>query len=213
MKTEELVSLLAADTAPADRNVLPKRFALAWLAAIVGATVFMAVVFGLRPDIDIMLKTPVFWIRLGLPLCLGASSLLMVARLSRPGMRVGKAWAGIVVPVLAAWIAALAVLLLAAPDVRLSLFLGHTWRTCAFNIALLSVPAFVAVFWAIKGLAPTRLSQAGAAGGLLAGATGTIAYCLHCPELAIPFWSFWYLLGMLIPTAAGALLGPRLLRW
>jgi hypothetical protein len=28
-----------------------------------------------------------------------------------------------------------------------------------------------------------------------------------------PFLAIWYLLGMLIPTALGALLGPRLLRW
>jgi len=38
-------------------------------------------------------------------------------------------------------------------------------------------------------------------------------YSLHCPELAAPFIGFWYLLGMLIPTAVDALLGPRLLRW
>jgi hypothetical protein len=31
--------------------------------------------------------------------------------------------------------------------------------------------------------------------------------------MAAPFIGFWYLLGMLIPAAAGALLGPRLLRW
>jgi hypothetical protein len=33
------------------------------------------------------------------------------------------------------------------------------------------------------------------------------------PELATPFIATWYLLGMLIPTAIGAWLGPRLLRW
>jgi len=38
-------------------------------------------------------------------------------------------------------------------------------------------------------------------------------YSLHCPEMEAPFIGFWYLLGMLIPTAVGALLGPRLLRW
>jgi hypothetical protein len=46
----------------------------------------------------------------------------------------------------------------------------------------------------MKGLAPTRLR-------------------LHCPESEAPFLAFWYLLGMLIPTAVGGLLGPRLLRW
>jgi hypothetical protein len=65
----------------------------------------------------------------------------------------------------------------------------------------------------MKGLAPTRLRLAGAAAGLLAGTTGALVYCLHCPELEAPFLGFWYLLGMLIPTAVGALLGSRLLRW
>ena len=36
---------------------------------------------------------------------------------------------------------------------------------------------------------------------------------LHCPEPAAPFLAIWYLLGMLVPTAIGAWLGPRLLRW
>jgi hypothetical protein len=27
------------------------------------------------------------------------------------------------------------------------------------------------------------------------------------------FIGFWYVIGMLIPAAAGALLGPRVLRW
>jgi hypothetical protein len=67
--------------------------------------------------------------------------------------------------------------------------------------------------WAMRELAPTRLRLAGAGTGLLAGSLGALVYSLHCPESAAPFIAFWYLLGMLIPTALGALLGPRLLRW
>jgi hypothetical protein len=40
-----------------------------------------------------------------------------------------------------------------------------------------------------------------------------LAYALYCPEMAAPFVAIWYLLGMLIPAAAGAVLGPLLLRW
>jgi hypothetical protein len=65
----------------------------------------------------------------------------------------------------------------------------------------------------MKGLAPTRLRLAGAVAGLLAGAVGALVYCLHCPEMGAPFIGFWYLLGTLIPTSVGALLGPQLLRW
>jgi hypothetical protein len=31
--------------------------------------------------------------------------------------------------------------------------------------------------------------------------------------MALPFVAVWYVAGMMIPTALGALLGPRLLRW
>lgn len=49
--------------------------------------------------------------------------------------------------------------------------------------------------------------------GSLAGALGALVYALHCPEVQAPFLAVWYLAGMAIPTALGAVLGPRLLRW
>ena len=49
--------------------------------------------------------------------------------------------------------------------------------------------------------------------GLFAGAAGALAYAMHCPELEVPFLGAWYVAGMLIPTALGALLGRRLLHW
>jgi len=75
------------------------------------------------------------------------------------------------------------------------------------------VPAFVAVFWAIRGLAPTRLRLAGAAGGMLAGTIATMAYAFHCPEMSVAFLGRLVLLGMVLATLIGALLGPRFLRW
>ena len=71
----------------------------------------------------------------------------------------------------------------------------------------------MATLWAMKGLAPTRLALAGAGAGLLAGALGALVYALHCPELAASFLAVWYVLGIAIPALAGALLGPRVLRW
>jgi len=75
------------------------------------------------------------------------------------------------------------------------------------------VPVFAATLWAMKGLAPTRPALAGAAAGLLAGAMAALVYALHCPEMEAPFIGVWYVVGMLIPAAAGALLGPLVLRW
>jgi hypothetical protein len=137
----------------------------------------------------------------------------MSTRLARPGVRTGGSSWLIAAPVAAVWLAGAYVLMAAPGEARLALVLGKTWRVCPFNIAMLSIPGFIAVFWALKGLAPTRLALTGAAGGLLAGSTATLAYCLHCPEMGIPFWGAWYVLGMLLPAVVGAVLGPRLLRW
>jgi len=214
MKTQDMVALLAAGVEPVDRRALGRRFGWALLAGGGGALILMLLSVGLRPDLDAVLAQPIFWAKMAFPLLLAAAALPAAARLSRPGVPVrGRGWATLAAPVLIVWAAA-AVVLLAAPDgERLRLLMGSTWRRCPLVIAFLSVPGFLAVMWAIRGLATTRPRLAGAIGGLLAGAVATVAYCLHCPEMEVPFWAVWYLLGMLLPAGLGALLGPRLLRW
>jgi hypothetical protein len=213
METDRLVTLLAAGITPVDKHAATRRFSWALLAGALGATLLVLIFYGLRPDIGEMLVTPLFWAKVSLPVALAAGSLALTARLSRPGVTVGVAWAGLAVPIAIVWIAGLAVWSIAPADERALLLFGHTWRTCPFNIAFLSIPGFLAAISAVRGLAPTRLRMAGASAGAMAGATATVAYCLHCPEMGVPFWAVWYLLGMALPTAVGALIGPRCLRW
>lgn len=213
MKTEDLITLLATGAAPVDRHVVARRFGWALIAGGAGSTLLMSLIFGMRPDLATVAATPIFWLKVALPFFIGLGALLATARLARPAGTAGIAWAAAAWPVAAVWIGALSVLWIAAPETRLPLVMGQTWRVCPLNIALLSVPSFIAVIWALRGLAPTRLRTAGFAGGLLASATATLAYCLHCPEMGVPFWAVWYLLGMAIPAGIGAWLGPRLLRW
>lgn len=213
MKTENLIDMLAAESTAVDRTLSARRFALALLAGIIAAVVLMALGLGIRPDIATVVRTGPFWARLGFALAMVAAALLVVTRLSRPGVRMGGGWAALATPVVLAWAAAAVVLVQAPEGARLALMLGHTWKVCPPLIAALSIPACVAMFWAVRGMAPVRLRLAGAATGLVAGATATVAYCLHCPELAPSFWAIWYLLGMLIPAVVGAMIGPRVLRW
>ncbi|QKL01835.1 DUF1109 family protein [Pseudomonas sp. NY5710] len=213
MKTNELIDLLSAGETAVDRHLAGKRFAIALLAGGLGASLLMAVIFGVRPDLAEVASSPLLWAKIALPASLATLALWLSSRLARPGVHGGVAWGLLVMPVLLVWVGAAVELASVAPDARAELILGKTWRTCALNIALLSVPTFAGVVWALRGLAPTRLRVTGAVGGLLAGATATLAYCLHCPEMGIPFWGVWYLLGMMLPTIMGALLGPRLLRW
>jgi hypothetical protein len=131
----------------------------------------------------------------------------------RPGVSVAGMPGVLAAPVLGMWILA-AVALGGTPQTRwLELVLGQTAAVCPFLITLLAAPVLLGGLWALQGLAPTRLRLAGASAGLLAGAAGACVYAFHCPELAAPFLGTWYGLGMAIPTALGALIGPRVLRW
>lgn len=213
MKTDDMISLLAANVAPVDRGVLARRYRWGLLWGALGSVLLMAAVFGIRPDIRTMLVTPLFWAKIAFPTCVAAGALLAAVRLSRPGMPVGHGWRWLALPPAIVWMAAALMLALSPAADRLPMILGATWRTCPFNITLLSVPTFIGVFWAMKGWAPTRLRAAGAVAGLLSSSLATIAYCLHCPEMGVPFWAVWYVAGMLLPALLGALLGPKLLRW
>jgi hypothetical protein len=213
MKTDELVALLATGAGAVESDANARRYATALGWGAFGATLLMAILLGVRPDIDAAARLPMFWIKLAFPASVAVGSLFAASRLSRPGARLGWAPGALVAPVLALWLLAAYVLLGAPPPERADLVMGSTWEYCAVEIPKLSVPVLVATLWAMRGLAPTRLTLAGAAAGLLAGAIGALIYALHCPEMEAPFIGVWYVAGMLIPAAAGALLGPFVLRW
>ena len=212
MKTDELVAMLATGATAVEPGATSRRYAAALGWGAFGATLLMAIALGVRPDLAEAARLPMFWMKLAFPACLAAGALYAVTRLSRPGVQLGRVSAALAAPVLAMWLLAAFALLRAAGE-REALIFGGTWSACPLLVALLSLPVFVAALWAMRGLAPTRLALAGAAAGLLAGAVGALIYALHCPEMEAPFLAIWYLLGMLIPTAVGALIGPPLLRW
>jgi hypothetical protein len=213
MRTDDLIDLLAAGDVRVDRVAVGRRFAQALPLGFIGSVLLMLVVYGLRRDLASVAQTSLFWAKLAFPLCVAVGALIAVMRLGRPGARGGVAWPIIVLPFIAVWLAGALVLGQATPAERLPLLLGQSWRTCPFNIVLLSVPTFPAALLAARSLAPTDLRVTGAVAGLLSSALATIAYCLHCPEMSPAFWSVWYAIGMLLPAGIGAWLGPRMLRW
>jgi len=213
MKTEELVTLLAAGIAPVPGNTASRRFAVAMGWGVSGSVLLLVLVLGIRPDLAQAAGEFMFWMKPAFAASLALASFIVAERLARPGARLGFVWAALATPVLVVWLVAAVVLVNAVPAQRADLVLGNTWKTCPFNIALISLPLFAATLWAMKGLAPTRLALAGAGAGLLAGALSALVYALHCPESAAPFLAVWYVLGIAIPTLTGAVLGPRALRW
>jgi hypothetical protein len=213
VKTSELIDLLAHGSGAEDGHAVTRRIAAALGVGAAGAFALMLVCFDLNPALGSLLGDPAFWSKTSFSALLVGGGALATARLSRPGVPVGHAALILVVPVLALWLLMSMSIAQADPGTRMGLVLGRTWRSCSLNIALLSLPTFLASAWALRGLAPTSLRLAGGAAGLLSGALGALIYGLHCPELATPFLGVWYVIGIASPAAAGAWLGPRFLRW
>lgn len=213
MKTDDLIEMLSSgpDVALAARPL--RATALPLLGGLFASAALMLALLGVRADLDLEVGMPAFWMKLVFSLALAGAGAQAVKRLAAPGASVRFLPLLIAGPVLALWAVAAVSLWLAAPELRASLFWGRTWRYCPLLISVLSLPLLAAALHLLRGRAPTRLRLAGAAAGFAAGAAAAVVYCMHCPEMSPVFVGFWYLLGMLIPTALGALLGPRALAW
>ena len=213
MRTNDLIDMLATGASLEQAGDPWRRLVYAIGSGALVSTILMVKAIPVNPDITNAIQLAAFWQKLGFAAAIAAVALLMVFRLSRPGVRLGNVFPALMVPILAIWILAGIALATAEPEERASLFFGNTWKVCPFLITMLATPVFAASFWAMRDLAPTNLRLAGAAAGLFSGAVGAGVYCFHCPELAAPFIAFWYLLGILIPTVVGAVVGEKLLRW
>jgi hypothetical protein len=213
--TDALIAQLAAQAAPVRPAAIAGRFALALAVAVPLTAVFMVAGLGvdLRPDLPAVLSGSPDLPKHLFALAMLGAGWIACTRLARPGASLGGLVGAVGLPVAVMLAFGIAALAAAGSPARASLLFVEGWAGCATGIALLSLPTFAGVILAMRGLAPTRLRLAGAAAGLLAGAAGASVFALHCREFAPPFVAAWYLLGIAVPVAAGALAGPRLLRW
>ena len=214
MKTGALITMLSRGPIAADPGSTERRLAA---ATALGALVISAVglvVLGPRPDLASAAGRPGFWLKLAFPALLALAAFVASCRLARPGARLGAAGWALAAPfVVVATLALIALAGASSGGEAWSLVRGRSALGCFAAIVLLALPGFAATHVAMRSLAPTRLRAAGAVAGLLAGAVAAAVYAFHCDEMAVPFVAVWYVLGMAVPTAAGAWLGPRLLRW
>lgn len=213
MKTNDLIDMLATGPDVALAPVPVLRNTLLVLAALLLSGILMTATLGLLPQLAQAPHQPAFWLKLIFSAALGGAGWFAARRLSRPGSSSGKLLLLVGAPVAMIWLIAAPTLFQSEPELRAGLFWGSTWRYCPALIALMSLPVFAATLSIMRQLAPIRLRLAGAAAGLASGGAAAVVYCLHCPEMSAVFVGFWYLLGMLVPTAVGALIGPRVLRW
>lgn len=213
MKTDQWIDLLAADAEPVDSTAHTKRMMLTCAIGLGIAAWWATELWGWRSFDAQDWAMPMLWVRWAFCLAVIATSWHAVDRLARPGRSLkGLAlWVGLPFASMAAL--ALVQITAADPQDRLDLLMGSSALQCPTNIAQVAAPVFMASLWLMSRMAPTQPAWAGAAAGLLAGGVGALGYTFHCTELAAPFLAVWYVLGMAIPAALGAVLGPRLLRW
>ncbi|WP_333839855.1 DUF1109 domain-containing protein [Novosphingobium sp.] len=213
MKTDELINALASEVTPVPRHAVGRRLAIGLVAGGVVTLAMIAWLLGFNPQLGTALRHYSFWMKWGYTVSIGICAVLATARVARPdGGRPGWLWL-MVVPVL--FLVAIGLFEMSrVPKAEwLAMWLGHTWSVCSALVFLLSVPIFGGLLWSFRRLAPTRLRAAGATAGLTAGAWGATLYCLHCPEVSAIFVLTWYTLGISLAALAGAVVGPRLLRW
>lgn len=213
MKTDQLISMLAAGAGPVQSRAWIRLPVMATALGMGFSLLLVVALLGLRPDIAQAVYLPMFWVKLMFPLALALAAFVATSRLSRPGVSLGHAGWMLAAPVATIWALGAVVLFRADAGAREELVFGETWLECIFFVTALAMPAFIALMAALRRLAPTRPALAGAMAGLLSGGIAAFAYALHCPELHAPFIGIWYLIGMAIPALVGALAGTRFLRW
>lgn len=213
MKTDELIARVSQDLSPVDARAIGRSYGLAVFVGAAAALALTRVPLGLTPLVPDYFDEPMLWLKLAFGVALASACLWTAARLARPGTRPGWAVAAVAVPFAVVWAVAFASWFDAPAAARPELLWGQTWRSCPGSVALLSVPTLIGALLVLRTMAPTRPMWAGAAAGGLAGGVAATVYSLNCPELAAPFIAVWYVLGVLIPVAVGAVAGRYLLRW
>jgi hypothetical protein len=213
MNTDQLIHSLSSDVRRVPRHALARRVGFGMLAGGIVALIVVMSMLGVRPDLRIAMHGFAFWMKWIYTLSLGLGAIYAVSRLARP---LSGSLRGL-------WLLAVPVLVLAGIGIGelsrtpsedwLAMWLGKSWMVCPWLVLAISVPIFAGLLWSFRKLAPTRLRAAGAAAGLAAGAWAATIYCVHCPEVSALFVLTWYSLGILLAAGAGALVGPRLLRW
>lgn len=211
MKTDDLVDLLAQHAGPAPRGVVARRLGPVVLMGLVcsGLLAFWLLGAPTLPNLDV----PATWVKLIYAFALAFGAGVLASRLARPisHLRWPKRSVWLVIGLMLVLGAST---LLSTPADRMPAALfGQTWLICPWALMLISLPALAGILWAVRGLAPTQLDQAGWACGLLAGAIGALGYAVACPESSPAFVAVWYTLGILMTALLGRWLGPVVLRW
>jgi hypothetical protein len=187
------------------------------LAAIVAGTALALLgtllVLGVRADIGDAGALGILLLKLLFTVTTVAVAALYLIKAARPGGERRASLMLAALPLAGAMVLAAVSLASAPADHWKGLIVGDRSLECLLSIPVIAILPFAAVVWTVRRMGPTDLTRAGALAGLVAGGISATGYALHCMDDSLPFVALWYGGTIALCTLAGALLGPRLLRW
>jgi hypothetical protein len=209
MKTEDLISQLAAEGPRSPKSAGHSEFYACAGCGLAIAAAIVVLAFGIRPDLANA------GLAVGLKSAFGfaaaAALLPLVSRALEPTTSVRQ----IALPALLfAGLSSLAAFAALAID--------HSWNglmlnmgvpECLKRVPLIALPGAALMFWTARKYAPTRLGVAGAAIGAFSAAISILAYSWFCQADTVAYVGLWYLSAIVLCAAIGALVGRWVLRW
>jgi hypothetical protein len=212
METEQLIRTLAADN-PNRARPVGFVLALALLAAAPVSLAMFLLALGVRPDVMTAMHNPFFDLKFLITLALAISAIAVGLHLSRPEASLeGRGWL-LLIPagIVAAGIAGEMMMPQRLP--MMTRLIGHNSRLCTAAIPLLSLPLLAGSLIGLRHGAPTRPALAGALAGLISAGLAATLYASHCTDDSPLFVATWYSIATAVVTAAGALIGSKVLRF
>lgn len=214
MNTEHLINILATDV-PAVQPGLVRNELIAVLAAGAGTALgAMLALFGMpahtlaEPFIGVRLATLAVMLTF---IVAGSICLLNVARPGEPRI-LPLIGIGILLAILLC--AGIGALLMTSPADRGRMLFGSQWTQCLERFPVVSLPPTAMLVWFVRRrMAPTHLRLSGAIIGSLAASLGAFMLACCLPPTSLPLIAFDFGGLIALSAGAGALLGPRLLRW
>jgi hypothetical protein len=213
MKTDDLVALLSTNPEPVDRRLVARTLYVALAAGAIVSLGLALVGLGVRSDLMTARALIFLVVKLSFAVGIVILALIYLTRLARPGGERRTSSMLVAMPFLVIVVVAAISLGFAPSSHWDKMIVGDQWLECLVSIPIIAIVPFAISIWAVRQAAPTNLARTGAVAGLIAGGVSAIAYALHCTDDSLPFVAVWYGGTIVLCTLAGAILGPRLLRW
>lgn len=210
--TPDLIDSLVADAKPVRRLQPPAVRALCWLAFAALVLVLVAVGHGVRPDLLLKLREPVFFASVLAALMTGVLAAMASFMVSIPGR--SRRWLLLPAPALAAWISTIAYGCLTnwvsiGPD---GISPGETAR-CFATLAITSVPLSLVMLIMLRYVARLAPAPVAMTGSLAVAAMTAVALSLFHPLDATVLILLWNFGVAALFLAFSGLYGKRLFEW